>query len=321
MERIVVSPAGAEVHRGHVGGGYELARRDLGNGHVEYFVRELVTWEHVCDMSEEGYAEYIREREAAKEERHQANLNRACRRARVRIRQRCKASGVDSLLTLTYKANVTELAIAKAHLKAFTRKMKRLIPGFFYIAVFERQKRGAWHIHMAIHRLPKVLPHAGVKVKSYSVVRAVWLSVTGELGGNVDESRRKRYSRPSSGKVAAYLSKYMGKAFEELDGGINRYSSSDSITLPPAVRMRFVGYELGQVLRAMLDDMSLAGAIGDQIQMRMPQYKGIDGELHAVGCVWGVVDLNAGNGNEREARYEEERDRYEAQQVRDGGAS
>lgn len=87
------------------------------------------------------------------------------------------------MLPLTYRENMTDLALLKKHVKEFNRRMTRLIPGWFYLAAYERQQRGAWYVHMAVHRLQPTMQHAlGVKVKSYSVVQAVWREVVGELG-------------------------------------------------------------------------------------------------------------------------------------------
>ncbi|WP_326999025.1 rolling circle replication-associated protein [Comamonas testosteroni] len=202
MDRIV----GRDRFVSTSGGGYELVRRPLGNGHVECTVRELVTWHHAGELTEEAYQQYLEAREANAEERRQANLERAAKRAKTRVRHLCKAAGVDTLLTLTYRANMTCWATLKRHMKEFNRRMARLIPGWFYVAAFERQARGAWHVHMAVHRVPNMLKHAcGVKVKSYSVIRSVWHAVVGELGGNADLQPSKRMRAPS--RIAAYLSK------------------------------------------------------------------------------------------------------------------
>lgn len=151
-----------------------------------------------------------------------------------------KVLGLDSLLTLTYRANQTDLALTKRHMKEFVRRMRRALPGWVYVAAFEKQKRGAWHVHMATHALPAVMAASnGVKVKSFNVVRAIWRSVTGELGGNIDQKARKRWTRHTTGKLAAYLSKYMMKAFEEGEDWSNRYSGSAGVEIPEAVRMRF----------------------------------------------------------------------------------
>ena len=124
------------------GGGYELVRRPLGNGHVECTVRELVTWHHAGELTDEAYQQYLEAREANAEERHQANLERAAKRAKTRVRHLCKAAGVDTLLTLTYRENMTDWGLLKRHVKEFNRRMARIIPGCFYVAAYERQARG-----------------------------------------------------------------------------------------------------------------------------------------------------------------------------------
>jgi len=101
---------------------------------------------------------------------------------------------------------------------------------------------------MAVHRLPSMLPcGSAVKVKSYNVIRAVWRSVVGGLGGNIDASRRKSWTRRSTAKLAAYLSKYMVKAFEDGDDWSNRYSASKH-TIPEAVKAVFRGTTLAQMI-------------------------------------------------------------------------
>jgi hypothetical protein len=278
MERIV----GRDILRCHVGGGYELVRRPLGNGHFEYRVAPLKTWEHVGELSDIAYEHRLECMEATKEERKQANLERAANRARTRVRHLCKAAGIDTLLTLTYAENMTDWVTLKRHMKEFNRRMAKLIPGWFYVAAFERQKRGAWHAHMAVHRLPSELEaRNGVKVKSFNVIRAVWRSVTGEMGGNIDVQARKRNSKRAPSKIAAYLSKYMTKAFAEGEPWSNRFSSSKGLTIPKPERMRFTGYSLLDMARAVFDD--LPACAGEQLHWGLNRWK--DG-------FWWVVDLN-----------------------------
>ena len=278
MERIV----GRDLLRGVPGGGFDIVRRDLGNGHLECRIQEVVTWEHVDVLSDEAYAAYLEQRDATAEERRQANLERAANRAKTRVRHLCKASGVDTLLTLTYQANMTDWAMLKRHVKEFNRRMARLLPGWFYVAAFERQERGAWHVHMAVHRLPKELQaKPGVKVKSFNVIRAVWRAVVGDLGGNIDVSAHKRNSRRAPSKVAAYLSKYMVKAFADGDAWSNRFSSSKGVTVPKAERIRFAGYTLPEVLQLVLED--LPRHVSEQLRMGLNRFK--DG-------VWLMIDRN-----------------------------
>lgn len=217
--------------------------RDLGHGHREAVVQQAIHWTDEGMVDPDLLAAHLAD-PVAQAERDAANARRAARRAKTKVRHLVKSMGLDAMLTLTYRENVLDLSLCKRHLKEFVRRMRRVLPGFSYVAAFERQQRGAWHVHIAIHRLPFELAlRAGVKLKSYNVVRAVWRSVVGDLGGNIDQSRRKRCTMRSPAKLASYLSKYMLKAFEEGDSCSNRYSSS-SHELPRPVRVRFAASSL-----------------------------------------------------------------------------
>lgn len=228
---------------------FVLTVHDLGNGHREAVVRQAIGWEHVhtLTVAEASYLEdKYGERDA--EEKREANLQRSARRAKTRVRRLVKSMGLDALLTLTYRANQTDLELSKRHLKEFVRRVKRVIPGFGYVACFEQQERGAWHVHMAVHKLPlKLAASNGVKVKSYGVIRAIWRSVTGELEGNIDQARRKRNSGRSSAKLASYLSKYMLKAYAEGDAWSNRFSASQH-SIPEPQRAVFRGSSLREMI-------------------------------------------------------------------------
>jgi hypothetical protein len=97
-------------------------------------------------------------------------------------------------------------------------------------------------------------------VKSWSVIWAVWRSVVGDLGGNIDDARRKRSTRHSPAKLASYISKYMVKAFEEGDDWSNRYSASDGHKVPPAV----VSYHRQAELADLIGGVFAEVAAGDR---------------------------------------------------------
>ncbi len=232
---------------------------DLGGGHKEAVISRPTVWEEV-DAEESKRLNRVWEEPlsleqlAELEERKQANVKRAARRAKTRVRRICKVAGLDALLTLTYRANQTDLALCKKHFEQFVRRIKRVVPGFVYVSAFERQKRGAWHVHMAIHALPRELSAVnGVKVKSFNIVRSIWRSVVGDLDGNIDQQRRKWTSRQSVGRLASYLSKYMLKAFEDGDDWSNRYSASKGIEVPRPDVMRFTGSSLAELMGLVYD--------------------------------------------------------------------
>jgi len=171
-------------------------------------------------------------------ERAEINAERAGKRAKQRVRHLCKAMGADTLLTLTYKSNQTDLALCKVHLKEFIRRLKRVIPNFRAVAAFEQQKRGAWHVHIACERLASAIHNgAGHKVKSFDLVRSVWRSVTKDHGGNIDVQSRKRNSQRSAARIASYLSKYITKSFEDGVKHSNRYSKFGDFDAPKAVKL------------------------------------------------------------------------------------
>lgn len=171
------------------------------------------------------------------EERALANAERAAKRAKSRVRLLCKSLGADTLITLTYRSNMDDLALCKKHLREFVRRVTRVFSGFACVCAFERQKRGAWHVHLATRRIMPVATHNGQFMRSYDLLRAIWRSVTKVHGGNVDVSARRKHSQKSPARIAGYLSKYILKAFHEGDKWANRWTKFGSIEAPVVVRL------------------------------------------------------------------------------------
>lgn len=212
---------------------------DLGNGHAEYSAVRGTDWRET-DMSPLAIEQYLealeRHRLETLEESAQKKLQIAANHAKRRVRRVCKVMGTDTLLTLTYRVNQIDLMLCKKHLKEFVRRLRRVLPDFRAVACFERQERGAWHVHLATIRFPGQLAAVnGVKVKSFGVIRAIWRSVTKELGGNVDVSNRKGGAQRSPAKIAAYISKYISKAFMEGEAGSNRWTRFGDCDVPNPV--------------------------------------------------------------------------------------
>lgn len=231
--------------------------RHLGHGHAEASARQAIDWHEVGPVSPEALAMKAASDAQDDAERKQRNLERAARRGKCGVRLKVKAAGMDALLTLTYRVNQTDLALCKKHMYEFVRRMRRALPAFQYVAAFEKQKRGAWHVHIATHRLPMLMAASnGVRVKSFNVVRAIWRSVTGEMGGNIDQAARKRWSKQTAGKMAAYLSKYMLKSYAEGEPWTNRYSCSKGLTVPPATLLEFRGASLSEIVGLLFDEVA-----------------------------------------------------------------
>lgn len=196
----------------------------------------------------------------SQEERDADNVARSARRAKTEVRRRCKAMGLDTLLTLTYRSNVQDEALCKRHLEAFVKRMRKLIPGFRYVAAFERQERGAWHIHMAIHRVQSHFHERGVRVKSFNVVRSLWRSVVGDLGGNVDIQRRQKSARKTIAQLAAYLSKYMTKAYADGDAHSKRWTAS-RFAVPEASRLLVRHANLKEIIARVVAEHAPDGTV------------------------------------------------------------
>jgi hypothetical protein len=231
---------------------------DLGNGHREGCIQRAIDWEHVgpetvYDLS--GDPLVPRWTDEDQSEKDVANAKRAARRAKTAVRRRCKAQGLDTLVTGTYKGLQVDLDLCKLHFQTFMKRLERAIGKVCYVVAFERQKRGAWHWHMATHRLPQAIARKGVKVKSWNVIRAMWRGVTGEHAGNIDVNRRKSHSKKSPAKVASYISKYVLKAFEEGEDHSKRWHGS-RCELPAAVRMEFSGASLSELVELVVVEVA-----------------------------------------------------------------
>ncbi len=153
-------------------------------------------------------------------EQREIHEDRAGRRARSRLRQLILSAKADYLLTLTYRSNITDFEQASKDLRAFVRRVRKYLPNWVFIAVPERQKRGAWHWHLAV-----------VGRQDVRLLRHQWRSVVGE--GNID------VQRPMAGlnrrlALVKYLSKYLTKGFTEGDRELNghRFRASLGIKVP-----------------------------------------------------------------------------------------
>ena len=133
----------------------------------------------------------------------EANLDRCIRRAKAKLRRKVMSAGLDHLLTLTYKENVTERWKAWADFERFVRVVHKHRGDWPWVVVAEAQKRGAVHFHLAVKGFQNV-----------ELLRGLWRSIIGE--GNIDV----QYKRSPAGvqwkksALASYLTKYIGKNME-----------------------------------------------------------------------------------------------------------
>lgn len=230
--------ASAVAFLGESSDDFRLKAHDLGHGHLEVSAHRPIRWVEL-EWSHQQIADHLEMvaeyREEFAVEHREKVREKAAKRARTRVRRLCKVMGAVSMLTLTYRENQQDLDLCKKHLKEFVRRVRRVWPGFMAVAGFEPQERGSWHVHLACPRVPVELMRDGVKVKSFNLLRAIWRGVVGVDNGNIDVSNRKRNSKRSPAKLAAYLSKYILKAFIEGADYSNRWTKFGNFDVPPPV--------------------------------------------------------------------------------------
>lgn len=245
------------------------------NGVMERSARQVIQWKEIGfglppPLTHEEYLAWLREEHkyepeklkkllamalSDEEDRKARCLKKAAQRAKQACRRTIIAEGFDELLTLTYRENQIDRDLCKKHFKEWVRRMKRALGGyvdnvdedgviikkwvegdFRYCASFERQERGAMHVHLAVHKLPKHAVFEGVKVKGFELGTKVWHSVVGKNNGLCYVGAKGRFGVPrrdrmSLAKMAGYVSKYIMKDYEDSPAGSNRYSRSNGLPL------------------------------------------------------------------------------------------
>lgn len=222
---------------------YEARIHDLGNGLVEASLFPRYGWTELFALSpraQADYAECLDNPPALSQvellDRAADNRRRSTQRARTSVRRLAKVKALTSMLTLTTRENIADRATFARHLDAFFKRVRRVFPNFEYVCVLERQKRGAWHAHVAVRKFAAFLPHKGTLVKSYNLFRALWQGVLGGEGlGAVNAHHGNKRVRGSIAKLAGYLTKYIGKHFDGNERHANSYSASGRALPGPEV--------------------------------------------------------------------------------------
>jgi hypothetical protein len=127
-------------------------------------------------------------------------------------------------------------------LSRFIRVVRTYLPGWVFIAVPEKQKRGAWHWHLAVVGRQDVVQ-----------IRASWLRVVGD--GNIDVQKPLRGTNRRL-SIVTYLGKYLAKGFADGDRELHghRFRASlgikvpaESIAIPEDMRGEVSAYLIEQL--------------------------------------------------------------------------
>lgn len=176
------------------------------------------------------------------------NLARAVRRARQKVRHLVKSLEGDHMLTFSYRENMTDIERLKADWKRFLRLMRGRYPEFQFVCVREKQERGAYHLHVAVHGKQDIrwilrcwllaIGQEWEEVQQWFI----YGSALGEksLGAvNVRAPQKKWGAKVRAWKperLAGYMTKYLGKEFAEAEHHSLRYWHSKGIEKPVVIK-------------------------------------------------------------------------------------
>lgn len=233
------------------------------NGHREISARNTIDWEEVPyqpvldQFPDQPSLQQLEEAE----ERRLAALKRNAKRAQTMCRRVIKAEGFDELMTLTYRDNQGDRELCKKHFSIWYKRMKKALGEFRFCASFERQERGAMHVHIATHKLPKMVTlregqgfaAQEVTVKAFQLGTRIWRSIVGDNNGlcfvgGKNKNGNARTRKMSLAKMASYVSKYILKDYEDSPENDNRYTRSRGAIVPKSKVLHFTGMTMAEVI-------------------------------------------------------------------------
>jgi hypothetical protein len=152
--------------------------------------------------------------------KRQDNARHAALAFRRLVASNLSRSEPPLLLTLTYRANITDLSIGYGDFRAFIKSLRKIFGNSFkYVCVPEFQKRGAVHFHALVWGLPE---EVFLQERSTRKIAGLW-------GMGFIYLKQT----DGDGRLSSYLSKYMAKAFTDPRlRNQKAYVSSRNITRP-----------------------------------------------------------------------------------------
>lgn len=119
----------------------------------------------------------------------------------------------DYFCTVTYKRNERLYSRARKDYEVFLNRLKKLYPEIKYLGIMERQKRGAWHLHI-------ILRYEGYL--DFKIINRLWNNrnyfdeeIQRDFRGYIKIENRLKGIKDA----AAYISKYISKS---LDSNYNK---------------------------------------------------------------------------------------------------
>lgn len=182
------------------------------------------------------------------EQRDIENRQRSTKRARQNVRYLVKSAFADHMLTFSFRENVLDRSRVASEWKEFVRLFRVRYPNWVYLAVLEKQERGSYHIHVAVKGRQDIrwllrcwLLAIGQSMEDVSAWLVGGLKLGDKSLGAVNvEPPNKRWGSGSKqwkrDKLSGYLTKYIGKEFEDSDKFAKKYWHSKNIMKPVVER-------------------------------------------------------------------------------------
>lgn len=267
MERILTLPDGSRVllEGQVVPNAWDVYQKRC-NGHSELSFKPHIAWsesdspapfkfdDYIKQFSGEKLLERQKDRERELQEIRDKQRQKSAQRAKTQCRWVIKSQSLNELLTLTYRENQEDRELCKKHFKEWVRRMKAALGGeFIYCASFEKQARGAMHVHVACRKLPSHGVRKGQKIKAWKLGTEIWRSIIGKnnglcfVGGKTKNGGFRR--NLSLAKLAGYVSKYIMKDYQESPLEKNRYSRSNGLELPKSEKTTYTGLTLSEMIQ------------------------------------------------------------------------
>lgn len=191
--------------------------------------------------------------EEEQEQRDIENRQRACRRARQKIRWLVKCLGADHLVTPTYRETMQDIVKLKRDYMEFVRLVRIKYPDWTNVAVFEKQRSEevdwSYHLHFAVRGKQDIkwllrcwLRAIGQPLEEVEdwFLRGVALGPKSMGAVNV-KGPDKKYGTKSqqwkADRLASYLTKYIAKEFEIVGKYAKKYWHSEKIEKPEIIKL------------------------------------------------------------------------------------
>lgn len=213
------------------------------------------------------------------------NRARSAKRARQNVRHLVKSIFADHMLTFSYRENMIDREKLKADWKEFVRLFRHRYPDWQYLAVPEEQERGSLHIHVAVaskQDIKWLLRCWLLAIGQPPEEVAEWLYSGVKLGErsfgavNVEPPKKRwggEHRQWKRDKLSGYLTKYIGKEFEESDKSAKKYWHSRNVVKPEITRFWLKAKTYDEAVREAHDLVYYSGV--DSISMWGDQRAGV----------------------------------------------